>query len=82
MMFCCPSCGREEEILLDRHPRCLFCSDEMISASNYSEFWMSPYSAIKRMRTISERYGIPRAARMADSRKNGRLGRPAFSRWL
>ena len=61
MMFCCPSCGREEEILLDRHPRCLFCSDEMVPASNYSEFWMSPYIAITRMRTISETYGIPRA---------------------
>jgi len=61
MKFCCPSCGREEEIVLDRHPRCRFCMDEMISASDYSEFWMSPYIAIKRMQTISETYGILRA---------------------
>jgi hypothetical protein len=33
----------------------------MIPASAYSEFWMSPYIAIKRMQTISETYGIPRA---------------------
>jgi len=61
MRFCCPSCGREEEILLDWHPRCRGCQDEMIPASDYSELWMSPYIAIKRMQTISETYGIDRA---------------------
>jgi len=33
----------------------------MIPASNYLEFWMSPFIAIKRIQTISERYGIARA---------------------
>lgn len=33
----------------------------MIGASDYSELWMSPYIAIVRMRTISERYGTERA---------------------
>jgi hypothetical protein len=61
MRFCCPTCGRDEEILVDRNPRCLFCRVEMITASNYSELWMSPYIAIKRMATISETYGIERA---------------------
>ncbi len=61
MRFCCPDCGREEEVLLDRHPRCRFCLVDMIPESDYSEVWMSPYIAIKRMQTISEKYGIERA---------------------
>ncbi len=61
MRFCCPKCGRDEEILSDRKPRCPFCSVDMIGASDYSELWMSPYIAIVRMRTISERYGTERA---------------------
>lgn len=61
MTFCCPGCGREEEILVDRKPRCLFCRVEMIAASDYSELWMSPCTAIKRMRTISETFGVRRA---------------------
>jgi hypothetical protein len=61
MRFCCPNCGRDEEILVDRKPRCLFCRVEMIEASDYSELWMSPYIAITRMRTISETYGSERA---------------------
>jgi hypothetical protein len=61
MRFCCPKCGRDEEILSDREPRCLFCGVGMIGASDYSELWMSPYTAIVRMRTISEKYGTERA---------------------
>jgi hypothetical protein len=61
MRFCCPNCGREEEVVLDRHPCCRFCHVEMIPESDYSECWMSPYIAIKRMQTISEKYGIERA---------------------
>ena len=61
MRFCCPNCGRDEEILLDRKPLCRFCRVEMIEASSYSELWMSPHIAIKRMATISETYGIKRA---------------------
>lgn len=61
MRFCCPNCGRDEEVLLDRNPNCLFCRIEMIPASNYSELWMSPYIAIRRMATISETYGLERA---------------------
>src|SRR5258708_1126048 len=61
MRFCCPNCGRDEEVLLDRNPSCLFCRIEMIAASKYSELWMSPYIAIIRMKTISETYGIERA---------------------
>jgi hypothetical protein len=57
MRFCCPSCSRDEEILVDRKPRCLVCSMTMIPASDYSQLWMSPYTAIVRMRTISETYG-------------------------
>jgi len=33
----------------------------MIEASDYSEFWMSPYIVIRRMATISEAHGIERA---------------------
>jgi hypothetical protein len=48
MRFCCPNCGRDEEILVDPNPHCRFCHVEMIAASDYSELWMSPYIAIKR----------------------------------
>lgn len=61
MRFCCPNCGREEEILLDRTPRCRFCHVVMIGASDYAELWMSPYIAIRRMATISETFGIEQA---------------------
>jgi hypothetical protein len=61
MRFCCPNCGRDEEVLLDQNPSCRFCRIKMIAASKYSELWMSPYIAIIRMRTISETYGIERA---------------------
>jgi hypothetical protein len=33
----------------------------MIAASDYSELWMSPYIAIRRMATISETFGIEQA---------------------
>jgi hypothetical protein len=33
----------------------------MIAASDYSELWMSPYIAIRRVATISETFGIERA---------------------
>ncbi len=61
MRYCCPNCGREEEILLDRKPRCRFCYVAMLAASDYSELWMSPYIAIRRMATVSETFGIERA---------------------
>jgi hypothetical protein len=61
MRFYCPNCGQDEEILVDRTPRCLFCRAEMIAASDYSELWMSPYIAIRRLVTISESYEIKRA---------------------
>jgi hypothetical protein len=61
MNFCCPNCGREEEILLDRKPHCRFCRVEMLLPSDYSEVWMSPYITIIRMKTISETYGKERA---------------------
>lgn len=61
MKFRCPNCGRDEEILVDRNPRCRFCRAEMILASDYSDVWMSPYIAVRRMATISETYGFERA---------------------
>jgi hypothetical protein len=61
MRFCCPNCGTEELIVGDRKPRCRFCPVEMIPESDYSQLWMSPYIAIKRMQTIGEKYGIERA---------------------
>lgn len=61
MRFCCPNCSRDEEIVVDRTPRCRVCLVEMIPASDYSQLWMSPYTAIVRMRTISETYGTERA---------------------
>jgi hypothetical protein len=61
MQFLCPNCGREEEIVEDRNPRCRFCSVEMIPPSDYSQVWMSPSFAIRRMRTINETYGSDRA---------------------
>jgi hypothetical protein len=61
MRFCCPDCGREEEIVLDPKPRCRSCRVEMIAASDYSEVWMSPSIAIIRMGTISETFGSERA---------------------
>jgi len=33
----------------------------MLAASDYSELWMSPYIAIRRMATVSETFGIERA---------------------
>jgi hypothetical protein len=61
MQFCCPSCGRDEEILLDRTPCCLVCNVEMTAASDYSNVWMSPYTALIRMQTIWDTYGGERA---------------------
>jgi hypothetical protein len=61
MRFYCPNCDQDEEILVDRTPRCLFCRAEMIAVSDYSELWMSPYIATRRLVTISESYGIKRA---------------------
>lgn len=61
MLFCCPRCEREEEIVLDRKPRCMKCGVEMLPPSDYSQVWMSPYTAIIRMRTIREMCGIERA---------------------
>lgn len=61
MRFCCPECGREEEILLERRPLCLFCRAKMIPESDYSDVWLSPGIAITRMRTISEKYGTEKA---------------------
>jgi len=61
MEFMCPDCGRTEEIIGDRNPRCRFCRIEMIAESDYAEVWMSPIFAIDRMRTISETYGLKRA---------------------
>jgi len=46
MLFCCRNCFREEEILLDRSPRCLVCGVEMIPATDYSRVWLSPHAAI------------------------------------
>ena len=57
MRFHCPNCSRDEEIVGDRTPRCLACCVKMIPASDYSQLWMSPYTAIIRMRTISETHG-------------------------
>lgn len=61
MVFCCPWCQLEEEIIGDRNPRCMKCRIEMIPPSDYSQVWMSPYTAIERMETISERDGVDRA---------------------
>jgi hypothetical protein len=78
MKFCCSNCGREEEIILDRTPRCLSCDGEMIAASDYSVLWMSPYTAIVRMQTIGETYGVDLARRDGDLRRSVRLGRPPY----
>jgi len=51
----------EEEIILDLNPRCMKCDVDMLRPSDYSQVSMSPYTAIIRMRTISEKYGIDRA---------------------
>jgi hypothetical protein len=63
MLFCCPRCQREEEIVEDRNPRCMKCRVEMIPPSDYSQVWMSPYTTIVRMNTISESVGIDRVRR-------------------
>ena len=69
MLFCCPRCQREEEIIGDRNPSCMNCRAEMVPPSDYSQVSMSPYTAIVRMKTISERCGIDHA------RTNGRFKR-------
>ncbi len=69
MLFCCPRCQREEEIIGDRNPSCMNCRVEMVPPSDYSQVSMSPYTAIVRMKTISERCGIDHA------RTNGRFKR-------
>lgn len=61
MLFCCPECQREEEIVLDRKPCCLKCGVAMVPPSDYSRVSMSPYTAIIRMNAISERCGVKRA---------------------
>jgi len=69
MKFLCPVCRREEEIIGDRNPRCRFCGVEMIPPSNYSQVWMSPSFAIRRMRTINETYGGDRAHKYGKFKK-------------
>src|ERR1700730_17664368 len=69
MRFSCPNCGSDEEILLDLKPLCLRCCVEMIAASDYSELWMSPYTAIRRMATIGERNGTELARTDGQSKK-------------
>ncbi len=61
MEFRCPNCDRIELIVLDRHPLCLRCRAEMIPASDYSGWWMSPYIAIRRMITTNETHGTEAA---------------------
>jgi hypothetical protein len=54
----------------------------MTAASDYSELWMSPYIAIKRMATISETYGIERArtdGRFKKEREAWTTGVPALA---
>jgi hypothetical protein len=58
MLFCCPRCQREEEIVRDPpRPRSMKCHVAMIPPSDYSQVLMSPYTAIVRIRTIGETYG-------------------------
>lgn len=45
----------------DRSPRCMKCRVGMLPPSDYSQVAMSPYTAITRMNTLSERCGIDRA---------------------
>lgn len=61
MLFHCPSCSREETILLDPKPLCRICRVEMIPASDYKGLWMSPFIVIRRMVTIRETYGVEMA---------------------
>ncbi len=47
MLFHCPSCSREETVLLDPKPLCRICRVEMIQASDYKGLWMSPFIVTK-----------------------------------
>jgi hypothetical protein len=69
MKFSCPKCGRDEEIILDRKPWCRHCFVLMIPPSDYSQLWMSPYIAIRRMSSISEKHGIERARKDGQFKK-------------
>jgi len=78
MRFLCPNCDREETILLDRNPLCLFCRVEMLPASDYSGRWMSPFIVIRRMVTIRETYGI----KLAHTDRRLKKEREAFATGL
>jgi len=78
MKFMCPNCGRQEEIILERKPRCSFCPVEMIPESDYSDCFMSPFIALRRMRTIRETYGTERARSDGQFKKEREAAATAF----
>jgi hypothetical protein len=68
MKFCCPRCGREEEIIGDTKPKCLICNVSMVQeTASYKGLWMSPHFVIARMKLLIEKYGYH------DATTNGRF---------
>ena len=61
MKFCCPKCGREEEVIGDKTPNCLYCGTALIRADTYKDLWMSPRLAVVRMNSLIEKYGYHEA---------------------
>ena len=57
MKFCCPKCGREDEVIGDKTPNCLYCGTALIRAETYKDLWMSSRVAVVRMNSLIEKYG-------------------------
>ena len=61
MRFCCPKCGREDEVIGDTKPNCLWCGTALLRAETYTGLWMSPRIAVVRMNTLIEKHGYGEA---------------------
>lgn len=61
MKFACPNCGREEIVIGDREPACLFCRVPMLKPAEYTGLMMSPKFAMDRFERVVGTHGWAKA---------------------
>lgn len=70
MRFHCPNCSNEELLVGNqKHHLCPRCRVELLPALTYRDVWMSPLTVLRRMATLSDKFGKERA------RNDGRFKR-------
>src|SRR5579859_6797127 len=61
MRFKCKVCGRDDEIIGDSSPHCLYCNVPLLRATeSYAGLLMSPEIVLRRMKTLVEKHGLSR----------------------